>query len=206
MLDKLKELKKGYLQQMFPQKGESVPRIRFEGFTGYWEERKLGEIVDYEQPQKYIVDSTEYCDEYEIPVLTAGQSFILGYTNEQQGLYQANKETPVIIFDDFTTSFHWVDFNFKVKSSAMKLLTLKNKTDDFSFVYYSMCFISYVPSSHERHWISKYAEFDILIPSFSEQTAIGNFFRNLDKQITEHQVKLDKLKQLKIAYLQKMFV
>jgi len=202
----LKKLKKGYLQQMFPQEGECVPKVRFKGFTKDWVEKKLGDVLDYEQPQKYIVDSTEYCDNYKIPVLTAGQTFILGYTNEQQGVYQANKETPVIIFDDFTTSFHWVDFNFKIKSSAMKLLTIKNKTEDFSFVYYAMCCISYVPSSHERHWISKYTDFDILIPSISEQKAIGKFFRDLDEQITTQQIKLDKLKQLKSAYLQKMFI
>ncbi|MCL2643781.1 MAG: restriction endonuclease subunit S [Candidatus Bathyarchaeota archaeon] len=183
-----------------------MPKVRFKGFTKDWVEKKLGDVLDYEQPQKYIVDSTEYCDNYKIPVLTAGQTFILGYTNEQQGVYQANKETPVIIFDDFTTSFHWVDFNFKIKSSAMKLLTIKNKTEDFSFVYYAMCCISYVPSSHERHWISKYTDFDILIPSISEQKAIGKFFRDLDEQITTQQIKLDKLKQLKSAYLQKMFI
>ena len=87
----------------------------------------LGEILDYEQPTKYIVKSTDYDDSYETPVLTAGQSFILGYTDEVDGVYCASKEDPVIIFDDFTTSFHWVDFDFKVKSSAMKMLKLRKK-------------------------------------------------------------------------------
>ena len=85
----------------------------------------LGEVMVYEQPQKYIVEDINYNDKYKTPVLTAGKTFILGYTNEQTGVYKAKKENPVIIFDDFTASFKWVDFLFKVKSSAMKIL--KNK-------------------------------------------------------------------------------
>ncbi|WP_220106547.1 restriction endonuclease subunit S domain-containing protein [Helicobacter monodelphidis] len=84
--------------------------------------KALGEVCDYEQPTKYIVKDTDYNEQYNIPALTAGQSFILGYTNEKDGIYKADKKKPVIIFDDFTTSFHWVDFDFKVKSSAMKIL------------------------------------------------------------------------------------
>ena len=69
--------------------------------------KKLEDILDYEQPTQYIVKSTEYDDSYKIPVLTAGQTFILGYTNEDSGIYKADKIAPTIIFDDFTTSFHW---------------------------------------------------------------------------------------------------
>ena len=88
--------------------------------------KSLGEVLSYEQPSKYIVKSTDYSDDYKMPVLTAGQSFVLGYTNETNGIYKANKQNPCIIFDDFTTSFQWVDFPFKVKSSAMKILTLRH--------------------------------------------------------------------------------
>lgn len=83
----------------------------------------LGEILQYEQPRKYIVQNTNYDDNFKIPVLTAGVSFILGYTDEINGMYNASKDNPCIIFDDFTTSFHWVDFPFKIKSSAMKIFT-----------------------------------------------------------------------------------
>ena len=126
----LKKLRKGFLQKMFPKNGESVPEIRFPGFTDAWEQRKLGEVLKYEQPGAYIVDSTDYDDSFETPVLTAGQSFILGYTNETDGIKYASPSNPVIIFDDFTTSSHFVDFPFKVKSSAMKLLTLKDEKDE----------------------------------------------------------------------------
>ena len=97
------------------------------------EYKKLGDILNYEHPTKYIVKSTEYDNSYSIPVLTAGQTFILGYTNEDEGIYEASKDHPTIIFDDFTTSFHWVDFNFKIKSSAMKML--RPKTSNVSFRY-----------------------------------------------------------------------
>ena len=81
-----------------------------------WEQRKLGDVFQYEQPQKYIVESTEYNDKFTTPVLTAGQSFILGFTDEKFGIKEAAANTPVVIFDDFTTSSHFVDFPFKVKS------------------------------------------------------------------------------------------
>mgnify|MGYP003433582543 FL=1 len=91
------------------------------------EYKKIGEVCEYEQPNKYIVGSTDYDDSFNVPVLTAGQSFILGYTDETEGIYNASKENPVIIFDDFTGAFKWVDFSFKVKSSEMKMLTTNEK-------------------------------------------------------------------------------
>lgn len=122
----------------------------------------LHKFLDYSQPTKYIVESAKYDDGHSTPVLTAGDSFILGYTDETDGIYEASNHRPVIIFDDFTTSFHWVDFNFKVKSSAMKMLTPKEGVN-FRYVYYAMKNIRYKPSSHARQWISTYSE--ILIPN-----------------------------------------
>ena len=187
-------------------KKSNVPAIRFKDFTDTWEQRKLGEIFKYEQPQDYIVESTEYDDKNEIPVLTAGQSFILGYTDEQFGIKQASEESPVIIFDDFTTSSHYVDFPFKVKSSAMKLLTQNNPNDNIHCAYNVLQNIGFVPVSHERHWISTFAKFKVLLPkSADEQEKIGQYFANLDRLITLHQRKCDKLIQFKAAMLKKMF-
>ncbi len=188
--DKLKDMKKYMLQNMFPQDGEKIPRIRFKGFTEDWEQRKLGEVFEYEQPQPYIVESTEYDVKNGIPVLTAGKSFILGYTNEQFGIKQADTNAPVIIFDDFTTSSHYVDFAFKVKSSAMKLLTLHYPEDNMFCAYNVLKGIRYVPVSHERHWISIFANFNVLLPKKNEeQTKIGSLFQHLDNLITLHQCK-----------------
>lgn len=149
---------------------------------------KLDDLLDYEQPTKYIVSSTEYDDSYETPVLTAGQSFILGYTNEEDGHYMASEENPVIIFDDFTTNSHWVDFEFKVKSSAMKMLTPKRKDVDFRYVYYAMSNIFFEPGTHARHWISIYSQFKVPVPPIEIQReivkALDNFTR-LSSKLSE---------------------
>lgn len=131
----------------------------------------LCDLLDYEQPGKYIVKSTEYTSKG-IPVLTAGQSFLLGYTDETIGVYNASKNKPTIIFDDFTTSFHWVDFDFKIKSSAMKMLREKTDSALLRFVYYSMCEILYTPVEHSRQWISTYSNFEIPLPPLPIQQEI----------------------------------
>lgn len=186
-------------------KHTKYPQLRFKGFTDPWEQRKLGEVFNYEQPTKYIVKSTEYDDDFETPVLTAGKSFVLGYTNENTGIKKATVEDPIVIFDDFTTSSHYVDFPFKIKSSAMKLLSLNDDANDFYFMFNTLKKIKYVPQSHERHWISRFSEFEIYKPTLAEQKKIGSFFHQLDDTITLHQRKLAKLKKLKQGYLQKMF-
>lgn len=133
---------------------------------------KLGDVLDYEQPTKYIVKCKDYQNEG-MPVLTAGQTFILGYTDETNGIFVASKENPVIIFDDFTTSFHWVDFNFKVKSSAMKMLRVSSEREvSFRFVYYAMKCIKYQTLEHSRQWISKYSQIEIPLPPIEVQTEI----------------------------------
>ena len=138
---------------------------------------KLEELVDYIQPAKYIVKNTNYDIKYDVPVLTAGQTFILGYTNEKDGIYYASADNPVVIFDDFTTSNHWVDFNFKVKSSAMKILI--SKIDNlFKYIYYCISNIDYVPKEHSRQWIQVYSQFQIPLPPLKVQEEI---VRILDK-------------------------
>ena len=167
---------------------QNTPEIRFEGFTDPWEQRKLGNVFEYEQPQPYIVSSTEYVERNSIPVLTAGQSFILGYTDETFGIKNATPKQPVVIFDDFTTSSHYVDFPFKVKSSAMKILTLAHEEDDIHVAFNALQAVGYEPVSHERHWISKFADFQVLMPKSSiEQNQIGHYFASLDNLITLHQ-------------------
>jgi putative type I restriction enzyme ecoR124II specificity protein len=134
----------------------------------------LGDVADYEQPTKYLVNSTVYNDNYLTPVLTAGKTFILGYTNEDEGIYFASK-SPVIIFDDFTTANKWVDFDFKAKSSAMKMITSKNeKLALLKYIYY---WLNTLPNNqtdgdHKRQWISNYANKLIPIPPLSVQTEI----------------------------------
>lgn len=152
---------------------------------------KLGDVLDYEQPTKYIVKCKDYQNEG-MPVLTAGQTFILGYTDETNGIYEASRENPVIIFDDFTTSFHWVDFNFKVKSSAMKMLRVSSEREvSFRFVYYAMKCIKYQTLEHSRQWISKYSQIEIPLPPIKVQTEIVRILDKFTSLEAELEAELD---------------
>ena len=134
--------------------------------------KKLKDLLDYEQPTKYIVETENYSDEYKLPVLTAGKSFVLGYTNETEGVFRGKNE-PVIIFDDFTRDTKYVDFDFKVKSSAMKILHKHNKDDSLKYLHYALNNIKYVPFSHKRLWISDFSNMEIDYPSPEIQNTIA---------------------------------
>lgn len=129
---------------------------------------ELGEVLEYEQPTKYIVESVNYSDEYKIPVLTAGQTFILGYTDEKDGIFPTEK-LPVIIFDDFTTATKFVNFPFKVKSSAMKILHAKKEKASAKFLFYAMQDINFNHETHKRYWISEYSKIKIPLPPLEIQ-------------------------------------
>ncbi len=169
--------------------------------------RNLGEILDYEQPTKYIVKTTDYNDEFSTPVLTAGQSFILGYTDEKFGIYTANKNNACIIFDDFTTSFHWVDFDFKVKSSALKILkpfiSCENEIN-FKFVFYAMKCILFNPAEHSRNWISKYSKIKIPIPPIEIQNEIVKILDSFTELQTQLQTELQTRKKQYAYYRNKL--
>lgn len=133
---------------------------------------RIGDVVNYEQPTKYIVKSTDYNDNFDIPVLTAGQTFILGYTNEKDNIYQATEENPIIIFDDFTGAFKWVDFPFKVKSSAVKMLKADNKKTLMRYIFHVMGYIGFTSLEHKRLWIGIYSDFQIPLPPIEIQHEI----------------------------------
>ena len=135
-----------------------------------WPMVELVEVLDYEQPTDYIVESVDYNDSYSTPVLTAGKSFILGYTNEQKGIF--HKELPVIIFDDFTTATKFVDFPFKVKSSAMKILHAIKEKANVRYIFYAIQKIKFIPGEHKRYWISQYSKFKIPLPPLEIQGQI----------------------------------
>lgn len=203
-IDNLEQQKQAMMQIIFSQE----VRFNRDDDTEFpnWEEKRLEELLDYEQPTKYIVESAEYDNRYKTPVLTAGQTFILGYTDESTGIYTATPQTPAIIFDDFTTSFHWVNFNFKVKSSAMKILTPKIQNLSFYYIYTAMQTINYAPGEHSRQWISKYSKFTIPFPCFEEQQRIADFFFEYDTAIQAAKDELTKWQELKKGLLQQMFI
>ena len=160
-----------------------------------WQYIKMNDIIFYEQPSKYIVESTNYNDKYKTPVLTAGKSFILGYTNETKGIFS---KVPTIIFDDFTTESKYVDFDFKVKSSAMKILNCSHLIN-IKFIYYLLQVINVDTSTHKRHWLSNYEYMIIPIPSKKDQDRIVAKIEELFKKvesINKHYNRINKLKEL----------
>ena len=145
-----------------------------------WAICRLEQITDYEQPTDYIVESTDYDTSYSTPVLTAGKSFIIGYTNETTGIYS---NLPCIIFDDFTTDSKLVNFPFKVKSSAMKILKV-NQNVEIDYVAIFMSITRLIGDTHKRYWISEYSKLEIPIPPQKEQKrivfAVHSIFAKLD--------------------------
>jgi type I restriction enzyme S subunit len=187
LIEKKKAIKKGAMQELLKPK---------EG----WVTKKLGELLKYEQPTSYIVADTEYHPNNATPVLTAGKSFILGYTNETNNIFES---IPVIIFDDFTTACQYVDFRFKVKSSAMKILKPANENVNMRFAFELLKSIKYHVGDHKRHWIGEFINFEVVIPSkIEEQNRIGQIIEDIEKEQQSYQVKLTKLKQQKQGMMQ----
>jgi len=128
--------------------------------------------LPYEQPALYIVKSTNYDDKYDTPVLTPGKSFILGYTNEKEGVYHVNN-SKVIIFDDFTTASRIIDFDFKVKSSAMKILKSSDETKfNIDYLFFLLQSLYVNNDTHKRYWISEFATKKVKVHTFEEQLKI----------------------------------
>ena len=172
-------------------------------------EYELGELLPFEQPTAYIVKSTDYCDAYATPVLTAGKSFILGKTNETDGIFD---QLPVIIFDDFTTATQFVNFRFKVKSSAMKILHINTDLVIPKYIFYRLQIIQFDHSTHKRYWIQSYSKIKVLIPPLDEQfrivARIEELFSELDKAVdtlktTKEQLEVYRQAVMKDAFQEK---
>ena len=169
-------------------------------------EYELGELLPFEQPTAYIVKSTDYSDAYATPVLTAGKSFILGKTNETDGIFD---QLPVIIFDDFTTATQFVNFRFKVKSSAMKILHINTDLVIPKYIFYRLQIIQFDHSTHKRYWIQSYSKIKVLIPSLDEQSRIVAYieelFSELDKAVDTLKTTKEQLEVYRQAVLKDAF-
>ena len=160
IIDKLQSLIKGIRNDVFGKLRKNI------GFNAV-----VGDVLDYEQPQPYIVENTEYTAEG-IPVLTANKAFVLGYTSETNGIYDKGD---CIIFDDFTLDCKYVDFPFKVKSSAIKILTAKNK----ELLRYTFEFLKYLDLSteeHKRHYFAETQNQEIILPTEQMVKTIAHIF------------------------------
>lgn len=202
--DKLKELKnhkKGLLQKLFPKNNSSNPELRFPEFKEDWVKTNFEKLLKYERPDKYIVDNTNYNIEG-TPVLTANKAFILGYTDENFGIYT---KLPVIIFDDFTVDKKYVEFPFKVKSSAIKILKPKFN-DNLKFIYELMRTVKFSADEHKRYYISTYQYIDVFVPQkIEEQNKIAECLNSIDELISAQTEKIEALKLHKKGLMQGLF-
>ena len=190
IIDKLQSLIKGIRDGAFGKLRKSV------GFNAM-----IGDVLSYEQPQSYIVEDTEYTNEGTL-VLTANKAFILGYTSEIEGIYDKGD---CIIFDDFTLDCKYVDFPFKVKSSAIKILTAKNK----ELLRYTFEFLKYLDLStneHRRHYIAETQNQEFILPTVQIIKTIAYAFSALSlwqETVVKQRYAFEKQKQY---LLRQMFI
>ena len=190
IIEKLESLIKGISNDVFGKLRKSV------GFNAM-----IGDVLSYEQPQSYLVEDTEYTNEG-TPVLTANKAFVLGYTSEIEGIYDKGD---CIIFDDFTLDCKYVDFSFKVKSSAIKILTAKNK----ELLRYTFEFLKYLDLSteeHKRHYITETQNQEFILPTVQIIRTIAHAFYALSlwkETIVKQRYAFEKQKQY---LLRQMFI
>ena len=169
----------------------------------YESTKQIKDVLGYEQPTKYLVADTEYSNDNSLtPVLTANKAFILGYTTETSGIY---KKGQCIILDDFTLDCKFVDFPFKVKSSAIKILTAKEEIN-IRYVYEYLKYLEMETIEHKRHYIAEVEPMEILVPSIEEMESIARTFYLLDKRINIAEQMLKHYQLQKQYLLQQMFI
>ena len=148
--------------------------------NGHTESCEINQLIAYEQPTTYIVTNDEYsADKTLTPVLTANKGFVLGYTDEDFGIYQKGE---CIIFDDFTMDAKYVSFPFKVKSSAIKILTAKPDVN-LRFMFEYLSYLELKSEEHKRHYISEIASLVIELPSKEKQNRIAYLMTSLDNKL-----------------------
>lgn len=194
LIEQKKLLKKGLMQRLLTSK------TRLNDFTQPWKDYELSDLLDYEQPTKYLVNDILKYSKEKVPVLTANKAFILGSTDDTCGIYCKGN---CIIFDDFTTDMKYVTFPFKVKSSAIKILTSKENVI-LKFVFEQMKRIKYPLGGHKRYYLSEYQYITIRVPDIAEQQAIADVLSTADEEIDLLNKKLVALKEQKKGLMQQL--
>lgn len=193
LIVKKRAIKQGLMQELL------TGRTRLPGFSGKWRPSRFAELLSYQQPGRFLVSSADYVDTG-TPVLTAGKTFVLGHTTESFGIYDS---LPVIIFDDFTTASKYVDFPFKAKSSAMKILSAKPGAN-LRFVFERMQRLDFVAVDHKRRWIAEYSKIEIEVPSMAEQAAIARVAEDADVEIVALEHRLEVAREVKQGMMQEL--
>lgn len=192
IIEKLETLIKGIRHNVFQQLRKDV------GFNS-----TIGDILSFEQPQRYIVSSTEYSDDSSCtPVLTANKAFILGYTTETDGIYSKGD---CIIIDDFTLDCKYVSFPFKIKSSAIKILTAENKYI-LRFIYEYLKSLDISTEEHKRHYITEIQPSSCILPDDKTLTTIALMFESITNKLENEQSLALMLNKQKQYLLSKMFI
>ncbi|NQI37744.1 restriction endonuclease subunit S [Streptococcus suis] len=214
-LDKLKSVKQAYLSEMFPAEGERVPKRRFPGFTDDWELRKLGEVGTVAMCRRIFKEQTS--EHGEIPFYKIGtfggtpDAFIArelfeefkdkySYPNIGDILISASgsigRTVEFLGEDEYfqDSNIVWLKHDGKINNIFLKQF--------YSIVKWS----GIEGSTIKRLYNENILNTEISLPTLPEQKAIGSFFSTLDRQITLHQRKLEKLKNLKKALLNELFV
>ncbi|WP_341494771.1 restriction endonuclease subunit S [Mesomycoplasma ovipneumoniae] len=185
-------------------KNKNIPEIRIGGFNQPWVKKRLGDVLKHEQPWKYIESSTKYFN-YGIPVLTPGKTFVLGYAKDSKNIKKASGNSPIILFDDFTTQSRFINFDFKVRSSALKFITNKNSKDNLYFNYLILQKINYNVGHHGRHWLPLFVNFLFFQPIYLEQQKISQLFETFENLVNKLEETIRLLKNLKNDFTNKMF-
>ena len=192
IIEKLETLIKGIRHKVFKQLRKDF------GFNS-----TIGDILSFEQPQRYIVSSAEYSNDGTfIPVLTANKAFILGYTTETDGIYDKGD---CIIIDDFTLDCKYVSFPFKVKSSAIKILTANNKFI-LRYTYEYLKSLELSTEEHKRHYITEIQPYSCVLPDENTLKTIALVFENLAYKLANEQSLALILNKQRQYLLSKMFI
>ena len=192
IIEDLEQLKSTIRERLYTQ-------IQEEDF----EHKTIKDVLSYEHPTKYIVVDTEYTDDKKLtPVLTANKAFILGYTPEQENIYGKGD---CIIFDDFTMDIKFVSFPFKIKSSAIKILTAKTNVNLY-FIYEYLLFLNLISEEHKRHYISEIEPLHIVVPCLVIQHKIAEILQSIDKQIHNARQLQSAYQRQKQYLLNQMFI
>ena len=190
IIEKYESLIKGIRNEIFGKLRKSI------GFNAI-----VGDVLQYEQPQSYIVEDTEYTNEG-TPVLTANKAFVLGYTSDVDGIYDKGN---CIIFDDFTLDCKYVDFPFKVKSSAIKILTAKSN-ELLRYVYEFLKYLDLSTEEHKRHYIAETQNQGFILPSTKTIKMVSHTFSALSLRLSSTVQLRNKYEAQKYHLLRQMFI
>lgn len=216
-LDKLKDLKKAYLTEMFPAEGERVPKRRFPGFEGEWEQKKLGDISEIydgtHQTPRYTHKGVMFLSVENIKTLKSNKYISKDDFIKDFKIFPQNGDVLMTRIGDIGTS-NVVNTDSEL-AFYVSLALIRSSVLDSNFLNFSISSSNFQKELWRRTLhiafpkkINKneIGEVSILFPCIAEQKQIGEFFHKLDNSITLQQQKLDKLNDLKKAYLNELFV